>query len=322
MPEAIFYQDGFSLDYTPDAAVLAGEVRQLPDGRAGVVPTEEAISTLGAIQTQGVYILLKTAAVNILAGGRVFWDHSANTATFRAVNDRDFYVGVAVEDSLTAATTVKVALNVQQVNNIDINSTAFLSVPTGTQAVGGFGHLKPYGGARSFALTATSEVQCIDALSVDRFDKNANAIAEIIFRLGTNGSTSDVDLNFGIANGTSTSDADAVTEHVYFHIDGGSLVINAQSKDGTTTVAAVSTTVSATAASATADRMECWIDTRDTASVKLYINGARVNSGSTFRIDNATGPLGLLAHLEKTTGTATAGPVFIDRLTARYMQQN
>jgi predicted RecA/RadA family phage recombinase len=321
MPEALFLNGGFSLDYTPDAAVLGGEVRQIPDGRAGVCVVDEATGKVGTIQVHGIYTLAKTANVNILAGGRVYWDHSANTATYKPVNDRDFYVGVAVEDSLTAATTVKVDLNQEQVNVVDLVNTPFLSVPTGTQVVGAFGHLKPYGSSRSFALTATSEVQCIDALSVDRFSKDANAIAEIIFRLGTNGSTSDVDLNFGIANGTSTSDADATTEHVFFHIDGGSLVINAQSKDGVTTVAAATTGVSATAGSAVSDRVECWIDTRDTTSVKLYVNGARVLSGSTFRIDGATGPFGVLAHLEKATGTATAGPIFIDRLCARLMQQ-
>lgn len=321
MQEATYYSDGYKVDYTPAVAMSSGEVVQISDGRAGIAIGDIAAAVEGAVQVRGVVTVAKTASINILDGGRVFFDHSAGTATYKPLNDRDFYMGVAVGDSLSSATTVKVDLNVQQANIIDINSTAFLSVPTGTQAIGGFGHLKPYGGARSFALTATSEVQCIDALSVDKFSKDANAIAEIIFRLGTNGSTSDVDLNFGIANGTSTSDADAISEHVLFHVDGGSLVVNAQSKDGTTTVAAATTGVSATAASATADRVECWIDTRDTANVKLYVNGARVISGSTFKIDGATGPFGLLAHLEKATGTATAGPVYIDRLVARLMQQ-
>lgn len=321
MAEATYYQPGDMLDYTPDVAMSAGELRQLPDGRAGFAVTDIAAGVQGTVQTTGVVTLAKTATMVILDGGRTYWDHSANKSHYKKVNDRDFYAGVAVGDAASAATTMKVNLNVQQVNDIDVNRDAFLSVPTGTQAVGAFGHVKPFGGSRSFALTATSEVQCIDLLSVDKFDKNANAIAEVIFRLGTNGSTSDVDINFGIANGTSTSDADAVTEYVLFHLDGGALTINAQSKDGTTTVAATTTGVSATAASAVADRVECWIDTRDTANVKLYVNGAAVATGSTFKIDGATGPFGLLAHLEKATGTATAGPIYIDRLAARYMQQ-
>lgn len=321
MADALYYQDGLSLDYTPAVAVSAGDVIQLADGRAAFSPGAIAVGIKGAVQIRGAVNVTKTASMVILDGMPVFWDYSANKAHYKKVNDRDFYLGTAYGDAASAATTMYVNLNVQPVWDIDLNRDAFLSVVTGTQAVGAFGHVKPFGGSRSFQLSATSEVQCVDLLSVDKFDKDANAIVRIIFRLGTNGSTSDVDLNFGIANGTSTSDADAVTEHVYFHIDGGALTILAQSKDGTTTVAATTTGVSATAASAVADRMECWIDTRNTSNVLLYVNGAAVATGSTFKINAATGPFGLLAHLEKVTGTATAGPVYIDALQAHYAEQ-
>lgn len=321
MPEALLLKAGNEIDFTADAAISGGEVRQLADGRAGVCPVDIASGALGSLSTRGVFTVAKTTSMVILDGMPVFWDYSANKAHYKKVNDRDFYLGVAVGDAASAATTMAVAINVHPVWDIDVNRDAFLSVPTGTQAVGAFGHVKPYGGARGLQLTGTNEAQCIDLFSVDRFDKDANAIVRIIFRLGTNGSGSTVDLNFGIANGTSTTDADAVTEYVYFHIDGGSLVINTQSKDGTTTVAAATSGVSATAGSAVADRIECWIDTRDTSNVKLYINGAQVNTGSTFKINAATGPFGLLAHLEKSTGTETAGPVFLDTLQAHYAQQ-
>lgn len=321
MAEANFHKCGKTYNYTADAAITGGEVRQAADGRAGVAPIDVASGAKGDLQYEGVYTVAKTTTMVFLDGMPVYWDHSANKAHYKKVNDRDFYLGVAVGDAASAATTMEVNLNVQPVWDIDINRDAYLSVPTGTQVVGAFGHVKPFGGSRSLALTATSEAQCIDILSVDRFDKNANAIVQCIFRLGTNGSTSDVDLNFGIANGTSTTDADATTEHVLFHIDGGSLVINAQSKDGTTTNAAATTGVSATAGSAVSDRVELWIDCRDTADVKLYVNSARVISGTAFKIDAATGPFGLLAHLEKVSGTATAGPTYVDCLRCHYAQQ-
>lgn len=321
MPEALYRAEGCTLDYTPSAALTSGDVVQLSDGRAAVAVGDIAASVQGSVNTEGVFLVAKTTSMVFLDGGRVFWDHSANKAHYKKVNDRDFYIGTAVGDATSAATTMYVNLNSPQVADIDINRDAYLSVPTGTQAVGAFGHVKPFGGSRGLALTATSEAQCIDILSVDRFDKGSKAIIECIFRLGTNGSDSTVDLNFGIGNGTSTADADAITEHVLFHIDGGALTINAQSKDGTTTVAATTAGVSATAGSAVTDRVELWIDTRDTSNVKLYVNAAAVATGSTFKINAATGPFGLLAHLEKTTGTATAGPVYLDRLTARLMQQ-
>lgn len=321
MSEAAYKSEGELINYTAASAVVAGEVRQLADGRAGVQAQVLASGDIGSLMVEGLFEVPKTTSMVLLDGMPVYWDHSANKCHYKKVNDRDFYLGVAVGDAASAATTAVVALNVLPVWDIDIDRDAYLSVPTGTQVVGAFGHVKPFGGSLSLALTNTNEVQCIDILSVDRFDKNANAIVQIIFRLGTNGSTSDVDINFGIANGTSTSDADATTEHVLYHIDGGTLTVLAQSKDGTTTVSATTTGVSASAGTAVSDRIEMWIDTRDTANVLLYVNGAAVATGSTFKIDGATGPFGLLAHLEKSTGTATAGPIYLDALRCHYAQQ-
>ena len=320
MAEALNYQQGETIDWTADATYAEGDIVQLNDGRCGWVVNDCVSGDLTAVQVTGVVKVAKTTTMVLLNGGRAYWDHSANKVNYKKVNDRDFYMGRLTADAASADTVCYVALNIDPAYDIDILRDAALSVATGTQAAGGFGLPKVYGGAQSLALTSTNEAQCIDLLSVDRFDKNANAIIEGIFRLGTNGSTSDVDLNFGIANGTSTTDFDATTEHVAFHIDGGTLTILAQSKDGTTTVSATTTGVSATAASAVADRVEFWIDCRDTANVKLYVNSARVISGSTFKIDGATGPFGLIAHLEKVSGTATAGPVYLDALRCRLGQ--
>jgi hypothetical protein len=206
-----------------------------------------------------------------------------------------------------------VNLNVDPAYDIDIHTSPFLAVPTGTQAVGAFGFPKVLGGAQSIELTATSEAQCIDLLSVDRFAVGANPIVEAEIRIPSNGSTSAVDFNIGIANGTSTTDADAITESVFFHIDGGSLNILAESDDGTTEVAATDTTVDITAGSAVANRVEFWIDMRNPADIQLYVDGVNVLPSSVFTLAAATGPVGLLAHVEKTSGTATAGPVYIDR---------
>ena len=83
--EAILYQEGEALDYTPDAAVSGGEVRQLADGRAGVCPVDIASGALGAIQTCGVYTVAKTTSMVILDGGAVYWDHSANKAHYAKI---------------------------------------------------------------------------------------------------------------------------------------------------------------------------------------------------------------------------------------------
>lgn len=323
MTDATYLRGRDEVRLTAAAAIDPGQIIQMADGRAGVVNTANGAASGDRINvtTSGQFTVTKTSGVVLLDGGRAYWDHSANAVTYKKVNDRDFYLGRVVGDAASADTTCVVNLNVNPPADIDILRDAALSVATGTQAAGGFGLPRRYGGSIGLVLTATNEAQCVDALSVDRVAVASNPIAEFVVRLGANGSTSDVDINVGLANGTSTTDADAVTEHVFFHIDGGALDLFAQSKDGTTTVAATDTTVNVTAGSAVSDRFECWIDARDPASVKLYVNGARVLSGSTFKLDAATGPLGLLAHIEKVSGTATAGPVYVDRAELRIMEQ-
>ena len=321
MPQSTMYQEDPSvLDYTPAVALTAGDVVQLADGRAGAPSSDIAAGIQGVVVTSGIVAVTKTSGIVLLDGGRVFWDHSANAATFRAVQDRDFLIGTAVGDAASTATTCYVNLNVDQRVAIDIRVDG-RATPSGTKAVGGFGDLFTNGTVPGLALTATSEVQKIDLLSDARRAVSANGIAEYIVRLGANGSTSAVDINVGVANGTHGTDADSITESVFFHIDGGALDILAESDDGTTEVAATDTTVDATAGSAESDKLEFWIDMRNPADIQLYINGVNVLPSSVFKLDAATGPLGLLVHLEKTTGTATAGPLYIDRGILRTAEQ-
>jgi predicted RecA/RadA family phage recombinase len=307
------------------AAASAGEVRQLSDGRAGVKQGLNAAASgdVASYLTEGQFTMPKTAGVVLLDGGRAYWDHSANAVTFKKVNDRDFYLGRVMGDAASADTECVVNLNVDPRAQIDVLRDGALSVATGTAAAGGFGIPPIRGGVPGLSLAATNEAQCVDLLSVDRVALSSNPIAEFIIRLAANGSGSTVDLNFGLANGTSTTDADAITESAFFHIDGGSLNILAESDDGTTEVAATDTTVDITAGSAVANRVEFWLDARDPSNVKYYVDGVEVLA-ATANLGNiaaATGPLGLLIHLEKTTGTETAGPVYVDRAELRTMEQ-
>jgi predicted RecA/RadA family phage recombinase len=316
--QAIIRHEGDVLDFTAPAAITGGEVFQLPDGRAAVCPVDVESGKLGGASVCGVYRLKLTDSINILNGGRVYWDHSANKANYKKVSDRDFYVGRAVADRAAGTgVEVDVALNIDPPYDIDMQRDAFLSVPTGTQAVGGFGFPKILGGAQSLELTATNEAQCIDLLSVDQFSVASNAIVEAIFRPAVNGSTSAVDFNIGVATGTSTTDADGTTENCLIHIDGGALTILAQSDDNVTPVTAVDTTKVITAGSAVANRTEVWFDLRNPADIQIYVDGVNVLPSSVFII--ATGPLALLAHLEKTSSTAT-GRFIIDALRARFME--
>lgn len=323
-----FRQNGDSVDIIAEVAIDAGAIIQLPDGRAAHVPVAIAAGILGAATVVGIVQATMAASITMLAGQRAWFDYSANAVTYAKVNDQDFYVGRVLATAPVVTTgadspidlSVMVILNVDPAYDIDFAYNSVLSVPTGTQAVGGFGFPKPLGGANSLELTATSEAQCIDMVSVDKFSKAANALIEFEVRFPDAGSGAAVDINLAIGNGTSTTDFDAVTEYVAFHIDGGSLNLMAQSKDGTTTVASTDTTVDITAGSAVANRFLFQIDISDPADVQLYCNGVNVLLSTVFKIDAAVGPFGVIVHLEKSTGTTT-GRIVIDRATALYRKQ-
>lgn len=320
MAEATLYQSGCALDYTPDAAITGGEVLQLKDGRAAVMPVDVDSGALGSAQVEGVYKIAKTANIVILTGGRVYWDHSANTATYKKVNDRDFYLGRATADAAAADSYVYVAINVDPPYDIDISRDAFLTVLAGTAAAGAFGYPRRMGGAFEFELTSTNEAQKVDALTVDGFAKGANAIVEAAFRVMSDGSGTAVDVSIGVANGTHATDADSITESLFVHLDANNTNINLESDDGTTEVAATDTTLDYTEGTGVTSRVEVWFDMRDPADVQIYVNGALALGSSVFNVDAATGPFYLLVHVEKTSSTDTY-KLAVDWLRARLGQQ-
>ena len=321
MAEAIKYQDeDCVLDYTPDAAVTGGEVVQLKDGRAGVLPVDLASGEKGAAETEGIWTVVKTTGIVILDGGPVYWDHSANAAHFKQVNDRDFYLGTAVGDAASADTTLKVNLNVKPEYKVDLARDAFLTTLVGTAAAGAFGYPVRLGGAQIFELTATNEAQKVDALSVQGFAPGANAIVEGAFRVLSDGAGTAVDVSMGIASGTHASDADQIAESLFVHLDANNTNINLESDDGTTEVAATDSTLDYTEGSDVAKRVEFWMDMRNPADVQIYINGVLALGSTVFNVDAATGPFYLLVHVEKSSSTDTY-KLAVDWLRARTAQQ-
>lgn len=319
--EALRYKDEDCItDFTAEAAYTGGEVIQTANGRAAIVPRDVASGAAGVAESEGIFTVAKTTSMVILDGGKVYWDHSANKAHYKAVSDRDFYIGTAVGDAASADTTMKVRLNAVPVYAVDIMRDPITSVIAGTAAAGGFGYPRTLGGSMGFYITATSEAQKVDALSVDGFTNSANAIVEMALRFPTGGSGSASDYNVGIASGTHATDADSIAQHLFAHFDGASTNINFQSKDGSTTVTSTDSTIDYTAAATQAARVEIWFDCRTTTSVKVYVDGARVLSGTTFDVSAAASTWLLLAHAEKTTGTET-GDMIVDWLRARIAQQ-
>lgn len=306
--EATYLNDADTVNLTATAALASGEVIQVPDGRAGVVQGLAGIAAgaEASVLVRGVVTVQKTTAINILAGGRVYWDRSAGKAHFRPQSG-DFYMGTAYEDSLdvAAGATVKVVLNEKQRNLVD-----FDGAPNGTLwtfgVTDGLGVVAATPTARTIlAFDAVAEVAMAamyPANTAQHAPLADGPICEMKVAIFDIGDNAVLDINFGIANETHATDFDTVAESVVFHLDGTALDILAESDDGTTEVAATDTTVDAVDDT----YFEVWIDARDPADVQLYIDGVNVLPASVFKLDAATGPLFPIVHMEKTSDDSTA----------------
>jgi len=306
MSDAILYQEGDdTLDYTAIAAVTGGQVVQLADGRAGVIPTDLEAAALGSASTEGIYTVDKAINLVWVDGMEIWWDHSANAAVLFPANDKDFYLGAAYGDATAAATTGKVQLNVRPQYLIDLQTGAFETLIVKT-VVGSttveVPNIQVQGGTSSLILGATAEAQKVDLLSKRAFAVESNWVIDGTFCIIDDGDAAAIDFNIGVANGTHATDANSITERCLFHTDANVLDIIAWSTDGTTTVALTDTTVNY----ALGTPVNFLIDGRNTADIQMYINGVLVLPSSVFKLDAATGPLKLLAHLEKTSDDETA----------------
>jgi predicted RecA/RadA family phage recombinase len=317
MAEAILSKDADTIDVvTPSAGYSSGEVIQLPDGRAAVVQglTARVENDPAALKTSGQVTLAKTASVVILDGDPIYWDRSANTATpLRAVAGADFPIGVAVGDAASADATVVVDLNVKPVYVVDLLRDPTDSVTVLTAATNVVNSVVP-GGIRMALGTTHAEANKVDHLSQRSVPVTIPFIVEGRMAVYDIGDEASVDINVGLANATHASDCDSITESCLLHLDGTALDILAESDDGTTEVAATNTTVDAVDDTWFDFRMDC----RDLADIQIYINGVNVLPASVFKLDAATGPLKLLAHVEKGAND-TPGEIRIAHLAIRAM---
>lgn len=310
MPEVAFarHEDEYNIKLT--GSVSAGDMVQLADGRAAWLAQDDAGSTgerLNFDPTPRIVRIPKTTGIVILDGGRVYWDHSANAAHYKPVNDRDFYVGRAYKDAASSDNSMFVSLNIDPPYDIDVARDKHITVIVGTQGLNTMGVFRR-GGSHKFILSSTNEAQKLDILSADGWLAGAsagNAIVEFCINVIDDGAGTAVDVSIGAANATHATDADSITESVFLHLDANNTNINLESDDGTTEVAATDTTLDYTMGEGIANRVECWMDFRDPADVQIYINGVLALGSTTFDVNAGTGPWRLLCHIEKTAAADT-----------------
>jgi len=287
----------------PTGGWSGGQVVQYTDGRAAIVAGLRALAAgePAALHVKGHHTVQKASGVVILKGGKVFFDISENVCTpLQAFGTGDFYMGVALHDAASTDTEVAIALNVHPSYLIDLHRDAFETIVVKT-VVGSTTVEVPTvvtrGGQTELKFGTTAEAQKVDLLSKNSWPVSVPFIAEFKFAIYNVGDAAALDFNIGVANATHASDADSITESAFFHVDGNALDLLAESDDGTTEVNATDTTIDLVDDTF----VEVWIDGRNKDDLQYYVNGVLVLGSTVFKLTAATGPLKLLAHMEKSS---------------------
>src|SRR5262245_48261412 len=110
MAQAVFVQEGCSVDYTPGADVAAGDV-VVQGELVGVAKQPIKANQGGALAVEGVFDFAKaTGAGTAQATGiNVYWDDAANVATATAAGNK--LIGKVVKAAADADATVRARMN-------------------------------------------------------------------------------------------------------------------------------------------------------------------------------------------------------------------
>lgn len=111
MPDATFVQDGCSIDYTPGAAVAAGDVVVQGD-LIGIAKRPVAANELGALAVEGVFDVPKAtgASTAITVGSTVYWDVTEGVAKTDDESAANKLLGKTVKAAGDSDATVRVRL--------------------------------------------------------------------------------------------------------------------------------------------------------------------------------------------------------------------
>lgn len=319
---AVFANESGIVDYTPAAAVEAGDIVRLPCGLAGQALGDIAAGATGAARVDGIIVMNKTDGIAFLAGGDVYLDVSAEKAHFRPeAGTVDFFVGTVEEDAAMSDTTVRVRLNGRTRYAVDLHdgngngdgwtaeATLGLGISVGTLAAGA-GQL----GVHQASFDAVAEAAQAALFSNRRVPLSSKPIFEAraaVYNIGDNAA---LDINLGLSSASHATDFEAVPVFAAFQLDGNSLNINTHSDDGSTDRAPADSSIDAVDDTFA----EFWIDCRDPADVKFYVDGVLVDSELSKRVLSAalTTAVGPILHVEKTSDD-TVADVRVSRMRMR-----
>ena len=112
MPTAVFVQEGNQVDYTPGAAVAAGDVVVQGD-LIGVAKQPIAANALGALAVTGVFDFPKATGggMAIAAGATVYWDVADTEAKEDSETGANKLIGKTVAAATDDDATVRVRMS-------------------------------------------------------------------------------------------------------------------------------------------------------------------------------------------------------------------
>jgi predicted RecA/RadA family phage recombinase len=296
--EAINGQPHGVVQITAAAALTAGDIIETGGG-AGYVLGGDDVASGGycSVQTAGRVDVAKAASVAMLPGQTAYWSIANSNASYTG----DFAIGTVVEDAGASAARVKVDLNHYPHAVIEFGRDRF-----NTAATDGLGVTQVAVGSPTvkLAFDAVAEVAMAALYSEATVALSRRPIMDAWIAIYDVGDNAALDINVGMANATHATDADAITEAVFIHVDGNALSANVESDDGTTEVAADDTTIDFVD--------DTWafvqFDLRNVDDVKVYINGVDAGAAAdvTLVLSAAAGPVLPLFHMEKTSDNTTA----------------
>ena len=109
---ARFVQDGKSIDYTPAAAVTAGDVVVQGD-LIGIANLDIAANQLGTLAIEGVFDFPKATGTStgIAAGAVCYWDVADQQAKTDSETGANKKLGKCIRAAVDADTTVRIKLD-------------------------------------------------------------------------------------------------------------------------------------------------------------------------------------------------------------------
>lgn len=305
--EAITHHGPGEVKAITSSALTNGQVVQMPDGRAAVYAGLRAAEANDYVTLNhtGVRTVLKTDAINILAGQEVWWSIANSKGTYRLAGD--FFVGIAVADAAGSASTVKVDMNARPAYCIEQGDGNWAN-----EATLGLGVVALAGGQAQLAFDAVAEVAQAALVSERTVDVDDGAIFEVELAVFDIGDDAALDIDVGLVSASHATDLEAVTALATVHFDGSDLTAKTMSDDGTTDVSADDSGVDVV------DNTWAFIqiDARTKTNVKYYLNGVQLNSGATFVLTAYSSTLKAIAHIEKTSND-TLADVRVRRMTVR-----